>query len=506
MTEPLQYHKLKKLSRAELELLIPDGFTFKRKPWDHQLASFLAAISYDGFNVWLDLGTGKSKVAIDVIRFAEWLTSKQLRTLVVCRNTAIENWGDEFELNSDIAVTTMRAYADEESTGTDKKWAMLGGAGAYIISHEGLRLMLTSRQPTGEVTAKGNPQKREAIDAKLIRRFAKFKWDFIVVDESHRIKNPQSLLFRALARLAKDVDSRLNLTGTPWKGEDYLGLWPQYFLVDFGETFGPVFSAFRKAHFVDKGYFGPDWRVTVKGKSTIESLMFNKAIRYAESEIKDMPAKNWRKEMFSLSAEQRQAYDDATERKGAFNDLENRSMIFRQLCSGIIVRNKFVFKKNPKLDLLRELIESVVDDNKIVVFHEFKMEAEIILKMLKKIKLKACVLNGGVTDKYAEYKRFEKENDYRVMVAHPQSGGESINLNVARYCIFFSNGRSPIDRRQCEKRIHRGDIKRPRFYIDLIARGTIETSMYRNLMKQMDAFDSVIDKRANFAQFLKGEG
>ena len=49
--------------------LVPSGFTFKTDPWKHQIASFLAAIANDGFLLALDLGTGKTKVAVDSCRY-----------------------------------------------------------------------------------------------------------------------------------------------------------------------------------------------------------------------------------------------------------------------------------------------------------------------------------------------------------------------------------------------------------------------------------------------------
>jgi len=140
----------------------------------------------------------------------------------------------------------------------------------------------------------------------------------------------------------------------------------------------------------------------------------------------------------------------------------------------------------------------------VVIFHQFTLEAKIILKLLKKMKLKHCVLNGSTKDKYAEYKRFEKDESSRVMLAHPLSGGASINLNVARYCVFFSNDHSPINRSQCEKRIHRGDIKDSRFYYDLLANNSVEVSIHRALKKDIDLFSKAMDKK-RWRSVLKGE-
>jgi len=487
---------------------VPKGFRFKLRPWDHQLAAFVATISEPGFNIWLDLGTGKTKVAIDTVRFSQHCHNRKLRALVVCLSSAVGNWIDEVKLNSDSRATAVRPPDDNSLSGqqhNECRWKLLEGNGFFVINYESLQRLLTYPKPH-RVKIVNDEQKvinKLAPDPDAMHRLCKLGFDFLIIDEAHKIKNTDSLNYKIIARIAREVPDRMLLTGTPY-GRSLLGIWSQYFVVDFGETFGRRFSDFRSAHFVDKGYFGPDWKVTKEGRKKIEAKLFNKALRYSEAEIKDMPPKVYRVLSFNLSAEQRSQYDDAENREGEYSFLENRGMLFRQICSGIVVSTDYIFSDNPKLKLLQDLLESVADEHKVVIFHQFTLEAKIILKLLKKMKLKHCVLNGSTKDKYAEYKRFEKDESSRVMLAHPLSGGASINLNVARYCVFFSNDHSPINRSQCEKRIHRGDIKDSRFYYDLLANNSVEVSIHRALKKDIDLFSKAMDKK-RWRSVLKGE-
>ena len=107
-------------------------------------------------------------------------------------------------------------------------------------------------------------------------------------------------------KIAKSVNSRLLLTGTPF-GNTLLDVWAQYFVLDGGRTFDTSFTRFKNAYFVDKGYFGPVWKVTKKGEETIRNKMFQMAIRYREDEVDDLPEKVFRSVKFSLSALQREA-------------------------------------------------------------------------------------------------------------------------------------------------------------------------------------------------------
>lgn len=492
---PIDFNKLKSLSLDELYSLVPEGFAFKTEPWDHQLASFLATISTDGLNEWLDLGTGKSKVAIDVVRYFEWLQKRPWKVLVVCLATATEKWGEEIHAHSDCRCDVLTGKVIER---WDHLQQCSKKAGFYVANYESVRLMMTHRV----LNTKG--KRYETIDPKKMRRMNKQGWDAIIIDEAHKIKNIDNVTFRVLNQISVRIEQRMLLTGTPF-GKSLLDLWSQCFIVDRGETFGKQFGIWRQANFVDKGWFGPDWRVTKKGERRIKSLMFNRAIRYEESEIKGMPEKVYRVLNYNLSPVQNKAYNDAVGKLGPFQDIVNRTLIFRQICGGIIIRDKFKFKTNPKLVLLMDLLESVVDEYKVVIFHEFVMEYELISTALKKLDIKHSALNSTIpkSKKWPGVKAFQDDPAVRVMIAHPQSGGSSLDFNCAHYCIFYSNSHNPMDRRQCEKRIHRGKIKNRRFYYDLIAKSTIEVPMRRSLVKDESMFRGVMNQK-QLLQTLRG--
>ena len=86
------WNDLKLFNRDELLELVPKGFKFKTAPWTHQVAAFIACISSPGFLCCLDLGVGKTKVAIDVCRYLDFLdgSKKKIKVLYLCLNTAVE--------------------------------------------------------------------------------------------------------------------------------------------------------------------------------------------------------------------------------------------------------------------------------------------------------------------------------------------------------------------------------------------------------------------------------
>ena len=46
-------------------------FTFKTKPYDHQLQAFEASYQSESFALLMDMGTGKSKVLVDTIAYLD---------------------------------------------------------------------------------------------------------------------------------------------------------------------------------------------------------------------------------------------------------------------------------------------------------------------------------------------------------------------------------------------------------------------------------------------------
>lgn len=485
----INYNDLKLLSKKELMDLVPEGFSFKTDPWEHQLAAFLATIANNGFNEWLDLGTGKTKVAIDVMSyFEQFLLGQPLRCLFICLNTAVDKIGEEIEAHCDHSWVKLKGSVD-------KKFSLLNGHGYFVANYEALRVMLTKRVP--KANRRGN---REVLDEGKIQRLLKFGFNGLVIDEAHKIKNPSSLNFRIVKKLVPRINQRLLLTGTPF-GKNLLDVWAQYYAADKGETFGKAWTHFRTQYGEEKPVYAygmqvsSKWEVTDEGREQIAAKMFDKAIRYDEDEVKGLPKKVYRMLRFNLSRGQAQAYEEAIMKVGKFKQLDNATMVHRQIPSGIIVSTDYIFKQNPKLDMLKDLLDSVVDRHKVVVFHEFILEGQIIAKALKGMKIKFSQLNGQVRDKTGSIRKFQRKDDCRVMVAHPLSGGSSIDLNIARYCVFFSNNRDPIERRQCEKRIHRGRIKHRRFFYDLIAQNTIEVGLYKSLKDNKDLFNSIMDKR-----------
>jgi len=496
------WNHLKLFSRDELLEMVPDRFEFKTDPWKHQISAFLANISNPGFLDALDLGTGKTKVSIDTVRYADDGRGK-IKVLFLCLNTAVEKMRDEVITHSDLTASCLRGSKNE-------KWKLFGkSSNFYIINYEGLRTMVTKRVPAG-LSPKGKPIKKEVIDEAALKGFASKEFDFIIVDESHIIKNHKSLIFKIIKLIGIPIKNRLLLTGTPF-GNSLLDVWAQYYIIDQGETFGKSITHFKRNHFEDKGWmlngrWIPVLKPTRNGEADIRSKLFTKAIRYKEEEVDDLPPKVFRTLEYSLSSAQRKAYtslmnedDDELTR-----DIGNKSIGFRTIASGFIKSSNHIFNDNPKLDVLWNLVDNVVEHHKIVIFTEFIQSRVLIEKLLKKKKVKFRSLSGATKDKYKEYNTFQTDPQYRVIVCNIKSGGASIDLIAATYCVYYELGGSVINHKQSLKRIHRGGQTERCYFYYLLGKATVEKSIYNDLQDGVDAFSRVADKD-EMKKYLMGE-
>jgi len=486
---------LKSFNRKELISMVPKGFRFKTKPWTHQIASFLAAISDDGFLCAADLGTGKTKVSIDVCRYISWLNkNKNIKVLYLCLNSAVEKMRDEVLTHSDFTAICIRGSKHEKEKLFDKKYNF------YIINFESFRLMMTKKVLKMEkkviVNEKLKTKKinKEVIDENKIRRFNDRKFDVLIVDESHSIKSQTSLIFRIVKKISFSIKNRKLLTGTPF-GKTLLDVWPQYYIIDFGKTYSPNFNLFKKSYFKDIGYWGPLWVPTKEGERLISKRLFTRAIRYTEDEVDDLPPKNFRVLNYELSKKQRKIYNDLLrdEYDNLTKDIKKKGITFREITSGFIASSDYTFKKNPKLELMWDLIENVYEKHKIVVFVERTISREIIEKLLKKKKVLFNTMSGATKDKEWEWRTFQTDPEYRVMVANVKSGGASIDLFAANYTIYYELGGSVIQHKQSLKRTHRGGQTKRCFFYYLIGNETVEVSIHRDLQNGVDAFSRIMD-------------
>ncbi|MNU33637.1 hypothetical protein D3C71_222000 [compost metagenome] len=476
---------------------------FKTEPWLHQLVCFYIAMCEPRFMFLLDMGTGKTKIILDVLLqlMREGRATRGLVT--VPRLINIDSWKDDAAKHSELEPNLVRVEDIEA-----KRELLLNppaSADFTVIDYQGLHWALCKRQ-------RGTKGKL-VRDDKLVRR-AQRLYDFVGVDEIHKLANRDSLWWGIMRQLTKEARSVYGATGTLF-GKNPEMAFGQFKLVDGGETLGENIGIFRAALFDEKPgkWKAAEYTFPARNEPTLTRILRHRSIRYDESEVQDLPKLQPVRRTVDMGAEQREHYMRALEglinANGELSKLEAQWLRMRQIVSGYLAwkddtgNHVLRFKHNPKLDALESIVDEM-GDSKCVVCYDYTETGRMISERLTAAGIDHVWYWGGTKDQSATRRRFLDDPACRIMVMNSEAGGTGNDglQNVARYMVFYETPTPPITRKQTVKRIHRSGQKRRSYVIDLVAERSLDGGILDDLAASIDTYDRVVNGRGKGRNFF----
>ena len=461
-------------------------------PWHHQLVTLLLCCIYEGFLLYLDPGSGKTRILLET--FAYWRRRGKATTmLAICLNDVnVETWADEVPVHAPqfrLQALVGSSVDRWEDFDTD--------AHVYVISYAGLRAMLSKKNPDKKGTM--------MLDRVKLQRLLE-KIDFVAFDEIHMCKNTKSLTYKICKALSMKVPFRYGATGTGF-GREPEDLWAEFLLCDHGESMGNTLGLFREAFFTKGTGFGgwPVYTFDKRTKPEFQAAIRHRSIYYRDDEIGDMPKRRRRIVLVHPPEVLQNYYNKALESLQVASrnkEIENNWIRLRMICSGFISykdedsdRIQIELPFNPKLEALESFVESVPLDSKGIIVHEFVYSGLLIEKHLKKMGYDFLCLNGSVPreQKRANYRQFRKEAEPRFLIMNWRSGGTGGNYQVSPYMHFYETPVSPIQRKQTEGRIRRRDSTAKRVhYSDSMVKGSIDEDIMEWLKEGRDLYSELM--------------
>ena len=490
---------LKRWKRADLleefrQLPVRPRFTSPFKHWHHQLVSLLLCCLFPGFLLFLDVGSGKTRILLETFAYRRRLGEVKILFVVALNDVNAYSWED------DIAVHTPQFRVKILTGSRGKRWADFeeGDCHIYVVSYAGFRTMLAKK------TKDKRKKKKMEFDLPMIKRLCK-KVDMVVYDEIHNCKNPQSLTFKIGRRVSRLCAYRYGATGTAF-GRDPADLWPEFFLCDLGETLGNTLGLFREAFFNEKEtYWQKIWEFDKREKETFRETLRHRSIHYRDNEIGDMPKRRRRVLRLRPPIALQEYYNQALESLQIAtrnNELENNWIRLRMICSGFISyknedsdKIQIELPENPKIDAVETFVDQIPLDRKAVIVHEFVYSGLLIERKLKEMGIEFVCLNGSVKteDKRKNYTQFRTEGGPRFLIINWKSGGAGANYQIAPYMHLYETPVSPIQRKQVEGRIRRRDSKAKRvYYTDSIIKGSVEEDILQYLKEGKDLYKDLM--------------
>lgn len=479
---------------AALEHKKKKKYVYKTEPWEHQKKALSYLYKRDAAALYTDMGTGKTKVMIDLIQSRDFK-----RVLVVAPKKACDVWVKQIAIH-----------------GVDNKFVVFP---CQNLSKAKVTDLL-SKIPKKTTVGLYNETyvfiiNYEKVWDKNIERYLErktFGLDCVICDESHRIKSPRSNCSMALARIGQVVTHRYLVTGTPL-AENPVDVFAQYKFLD-RSIFGTNLGRFRDEYEVVDAELSARIGHRILNKATpyknLEQLhekMFSCAF-YIHSSI-ELPEQTDIDYRFNMPVKSEKIYKEFMKEKVVgLSDEEWASssnalttvLRLQQITSGYLCTENLETKEKKVINIdharaeaLMELLEDFPEGEPIVVFAHYKKDLKNIRIACKKMGLTYSEVSGSV-DTLNEW----LDGRTQILGVQYSSGSESIDLTRARYCIYYSLTQRLALYEQSRKRIHRPGQTRPVVYYHMIStmsRGyTIDEKIYAALKQKKDIVDYVMEK------------
>lgn len=458
--------------------------------WPHQEAAFQFAINKPAVMLDMDMGTGKTKVALDLIMSRQDVQ----RVLIVCPCTILVDgvWPKEiikFGYDDSTSIINFGVPAARRMNVQNKSiqlWEAIQTASLWMDKRKIIVVVnyeIIWRKPLSDTLRKCN-------------------FDMVVLDESHRAKGAGSKTSKFAALLGKDSAYHICLSGT-FMSHGPLDVYGQFRFLD-PSIFGTRYDNFEQKYAI---LGGPD-RKFVTGYKNLEEL-HNKfkpvtfSIKMAD--IKDqlqlpdlLPPIERHCELnpTSYKATSILIKEFITECNGAYLVVDNilhMTLRQKQMSSGfaMVVDNpldepRIEEMNTSKEDLLYDTLLDIPPNAHVVVFCEFKHDLEAVERAARKDKRNTFELSG----KYNQLDEWRKQGG--VIAIQVQAGAEGIDLTISHTAFFYSLP-TLTQYEQAKARLYRPGQKTPVAFIHLIATNTIDEILYRGLQIRKDIIDMVRD-------------
>ena len=470
---------------------------FKTKPYSYQKEAFnLALNSEKGMMLSMEMGTGKTHVAINVF---DYLYQRDVvnHLLVVAPLDVLAVWQDQYEDHSnDFDSENPPAIM----IGTKNKRESMLGSRIMTINYEGLRV----------------------LDDTLLKFARRKDVDLMVVfDESDSIKNPSAQQSRAAYRISMFAEFVLPLTGIPMT-QNYLDLYNQFAVID-KNIFGFKSFASFKRHYAIYGGFGGYEIVGWKNLDELKTIVDANAFRVLKDDCLDLPPKIFQTRYIKMGKEQQKAYDQMSAecliemesqgvmQKSSLTIMLTQVLRLQQITAGFIKFDDGSIHELPsaKLDALEDIVKNIVvgQGKKLAVQCLFRYEMEMIAKMLTKHNVDFEELHGGIKSpvRRAAIKRFHDDDALKVLVCQIKVARHGIDLTPATFVARYSHTYSLRDTDQFEARFHRKGQENKVTYIDLVCDDTVDISVWNTLINKVDMASFVFKQGlTSVTRFLRG--
>ncbi len=325
----------------------------------------------------------------------------------------------------------------------------------------------------------------------------KTRFDLMVADECHLVKNHTAQRTKAVRALSKNIPHIVLLSGTPLLSRP-VEMFTLLNMVD-PQTWNNWYAYTRQYCNGHEGRWGYD----TSGATNTEEL-HQKIKKYFIRRTKDkvlsqLPPKNHIDLPVEFDADTARKYNAAEEDLVAYlkqyagkQPAEIARMVQAEKLAQLNVLRHL--SAMGKLRAAEDIIESVLESGeKILVFCSF---LEPLKALEAKFKDKVVMITGEtpVGERGALVDKFQTDKNAQLFLGGIKSAGVGITLTAASNVLFLDYSWNPADHQQAEDRIHRpGQEAQSVNIYQLYVEGTIDGKLQKMLGRKRKIFDQVVE-------------
>ena len=468
-------------------------YRFKTAPFQHQANVLERCWEHTNWALFLEMGTGKSKICIDNVGllYEEGLINT---FVVVAPKGVYRNWAKQ-ELPKHLPDRIPQTMVIWNPTPTK---AQKNALKSILEPSDSLRIFIVNVEALSTFTGQ-----------RFLERLLKSSEALLAIDESTTIKSPKARRTKALIRIGELAKYRRILTGSPVT-QSPLDLWAQcrFLGKDLLGDVGDNYYQFQYRYAVMKrrqlGSHSFNLVVGYRDLDRLSWLLRSFSSRIRKDECLDLPPKIYTQRSIALSDDQARIYNELREFALAridddeFMTVDNvmtQLLRMQQVLSGHTKTDggDLIDIKDNRLDELMACLEE--SEGKAIIWSRFRYDVKRISQaLIKRHGAESTVTYFGDTsdeDRTQGIERFQNGNA-RFFVGNPQTGGYWITLTAAQNVIYFSNSFDLAVRMQSEDRAHRIGQNKSVTYVDFIADGTIDERIVEALRNKMDIASEVL--------------
>ena len=459
----------------------------------------------DAFAYLMDMGTGKSKVVLD-----EWgenaMGGGPRDLLVVAPAGSYRNWftdkGESPEFWSEVRKHVDQALLERTVVLGWKSGMQKRVGGKAEIEN----LLRAGKDKSMCRVLVVNVEALSTVEAAedLCSEFLSQRRGHMVIDESTTIKSYRSSRTKTATRLGELAGSRRILSGL-WTPKSPLDTFSQCYFLDPKILGMRNYFLFQRkyAQLVQQEMGGRKfWQVV--GYQNIEELqrrVGKYSYRVLKKDCLDLEPKNYTSRDVELTKEQRRMIDEIklfghARISGRDDRFVTTDMVIKQITRITQIGCGYVMDDEERV--LHEVPENRTDtmmavlaehEGKAIVWAPWKPCIDKIVKRLTEEYGPASVAQWTGANKRTrpeDEMRFLNDPECRFMVATQGAGMRGNTWTVADLTVYYANNYDLEQRDQSEDRNHRRGQKNRVTYVDLLAAGTNDEKVVKNLRKKID--------------------